>query len=755
MRSRDIPSAFGPYQVLEYLNGGSFGHVYRVCKHCHHQYALKWLRADAEREGIQRFENEAWALNKLDHPVIPKLVDQGQSDGRPYIVMTLARGTSLRKLFSDQLKEGGASGHMRVLAIAEAVLDALTHMQERRIYHRDVKDDNIVATDSVSHVSLLDFGFCKGSRQPVDVASFFKVGAPRYSPPSKLRHPAKVHPTHDVFAVGVVAYLLLTNQYPWSVSETEDAGDLEEQMRTRALVPVSEINNLVPKDVSRFFANLLDIDDDHRPNPSKARDEARKLLAACSSQIAAPAISRRRQITFPRVIRDALHGDIRATEFEWKILNSRECQRLRWIKQLGFSNFVFPSAEHTRMNHAIGTMHVTEKILTSVEKIAGVPLDPEEHLMVRSYALTHDILHIAYGHTLEDELTFYEQHDSNMGRLFRLLLSDNSDVGNLLRSTEYGRAILAHFDKKAAVPDYKYITELVHGPAGADVLDYVDRDSYFCGLDHRIDSAIFRRFSVVPVKRASGEEQRLVTRTYGAHGFRPDAELALENVLRERFSLHLKVYTHPAKVAAGAMLGKALGEAVYGGNKPEIDERRIEWMGDLELLIMLRTSRRRMCRDIAKMLFQRDLYKPVFRATALHSKERNEGQYKARINQFEEKRLLCPEGRRKAESKLAKKAGIKPSDVIVYCSPKAPGFQKVRQYVERQPGWAEVRDEVHGPYFSILERHLGLWAVYVFATPNLDPGAAAKLGEASEELFGLANEVAMNRRQGILFGTDL
>lgn len=155
------------------------------------------------------------------------------------------------------------------------------------------------------------------------------------------------------------------------------------------------------------------------------------------------------------------------------------------------------------------------------------------------------------------------------------------------------------------------------------------------------------------------------------------------------------------------------------------------------------------------MLLHRNLYKPVFRAQALHNRERNERQYDARVYQFEKKGLLDPKGRRAAERKLAKEAGIEPSEVIVYCTPKAPGFRKVQQYVERRPGHTELTDQVHDPYLRTLERHLRLWTVYVFAAPDQVRGAAARLGEASENLFELANEIAMNRRQGILLGEGL
>src|SRR5713226_3638454 len=208
-------SLVGNYKVLKRLGSGSFGETFQVTSPDDTEYALKLLRSGADKDARLRFLNEIWALKSLNHPVIPKFISEGEYDGRPYLVESLAQGKSLRQQLAEQRGEGGASSQMRVLSIVIAVLDGLAHMHERGILHRDVKDDNIIANRSVSHVSLIDFGFCKGPQQPADVPSVWNVGAARYCPPSKLDHPTNAHPTHDVFAVGVVGYLLLTNCYPW------------------------------------------------------------------------------------------------------------------------------------------------------------------------------------------------------------------------------------------------------------------------------------------------------------------------------------------------------------------------------------------------------------------------------------------------------------------------------------------------------------------------------------------------------------
>jgi len=447
-------------------------------------------------------------------------------------------------------------------------------------------------------------------------------------------------------------------------------------------------------------------------------------------------------IALPRVIRAPLHGDIRLTEFEWRLLNTKECQRLRWIKQLGFANLVYPGAEHSRLSHSIGTLFTTDRILRSIEERTGTPFDIEERLMARCYALLHDISHIPYGHTLEDELGLYSRHDGNSGRLERLLFSGNSEVGSALRTTDYGRSVLALFETGTASRSNTHIKALVDGPTSADVLDYIDRDAYFCGLDHRVDSAIYRRFSF-------SDQHQFVSRTYGGHGFRLDADFALESVLRERFALFLKVYTHPAKVAAGAMLGKAVAELMRSG-EDRLEPKELEWMGDAELLVRMKSSPNRLCASLANGLLTRTLYKPAFRARLIEPTDFGHQQYSAQIEKLTRIGILDPEGRHSLDRTVAAKSNIDASDVIVYCTPAPPGLKKFKHHVESGPDNTQVRDEEHGPYHRMMMQHLPLWVVYVFLAPNHGQKNIEKAGSVASDLLQLPNEAGMDRKEAAL-----
>lgn len=279
----DSPLRFDDFERIAFLGAGSFGHVYSV-RNDDGDFALKWLRSDADDDARARFEKEEWALRKLSHPSIPRYVGRGACLGRPWIAMSLAPGKSLNELWESHEQDGTPGGQLRVLDIAIALLDALAYMHRQGIYHRDVKPANIIATESVSAVTLIDFGFCRGLEQPAHEPGFWKVGASRFAPPSKLDYPSRTHPTHDVFAVGVVAYLALTNRFPWEVTDEEDHGQLRDAMRRTSPAYISTVNRFVDADVARFVHRLIVIDDDTRPVAAAALADAERLKTTLAAR---------------------------------------------------------------------------------------------------------------------------------------------------------------------------------------------------------------------------------------------------------------------------------------------------------------------------------------------------------------------------------------------------------------------------------------------------------------------------------------
>jgi HD superfamily phosphohydrolase len=139
-------------------------------------------------------------------------------------------------------------------------------------------------------------------------------------------------------------------------------------------------------------------------------------------------------------------------------------------------------------------MHVASTILRRIEERSGTRFDVDELVTARTLALLHDVSHVPFGHALEDEMALLGRHDRNADRLGRLL-SPKNPLGKKLSGSTTGRVVLECLRGNKSC-EVQWLTELIDAPSGADVLDYIDRDAYSCGLDHRIDSAVYRRFSV-------------------------------------------------------------------------------------------------------------------------------------------------------------------------------------------------------------------------------------------------------------------
>ncbi len=739
----------GPYLVVGCLGKGDFATVYEVSDGSGDTHALKW---SADRtDATDRLRNEIAVLGELEHRGIPDLLNDGAEEGRPYFVMTLAKGETVKTILDERDRAGGVRGDLETLHFVYQLLGILNAIHSAGWVHRDIKAGNVLCIPSMSTVSLVDFGFAKkeGDTERGADDSFWRAGSARYSPPEKLLHPRRAVASHDLFAVGVLAYQLLTGLYPWSVSTDQDASELREQMLSHSPQRVNERNPLVAPEVSQLIMSLIAVSDRDRPSTEEALGQAKQLREDFSERRPASSGSQN-AIYFPRVVRDPLFGDVRLTDYERDILSTPEMQRLRHFKQLGLTNLVYPGAQHSRLAHAIGSVFRAEQMLRSIEETTGVQIELKTRLVARIYALIHDVTHVAFGHTIEDELGIFERHDKNRDRIQRLVLSPRSALGGVLRQNEAGEAAIAHFDDDASIQDRSAIADLVSGSTGADVLDYIDRDAFHCGVDHRIDSAIFRQFRLQALPGAGGE--RFVSLLFGKDGVRVDREYAVESLLAERYALFLKVYCHKRKNAASAVLDKALSAAIWGRRsaKPMLSEEEYEWLADDVVLDRLQQSTRRSVKRAATRLGRRELPRGVYRAQLLGESARTDQQYEDRRHELDKLGLFSPPERAKLSARLAKSAKVDADDVFVYCPPKAPGYKRVKHWLSRQPGQEERADDVDSAFRDIKGRHLGLWEMWVFCSDEERARRDAVAAEA-QDLFGFSNRIAINPRRDRLF----
>ena len=218
-------------------------------------------------------------------------------------------------------------------------------------------------------------------------------------------------------------------------------------------------------------------------------------------------------LTFKRTIRIAVTGDVHLTAAEAAVVDARDFQRLRGVRQLGTVNLLYPTALHTRFDHSLGTLARADKMVRALAKnmtgADGPPL--EQRKLARMYALLHDIAHVPFGHTFEDEYQLHDRHDRNGARIAHFLGPD-SEIGMIVREMESSRfyerlmmiGLWSSDDARVSDgggEDETFIHDLVSEGVCADLLDYLERDSYFCNLGKSAWTPILGRPAPAVVQR--------------------------------------------------------------------------------------------------------------------------------------------------------------------------------------------------------------------------------------------------------------
>lgn len=195
---------------------------------------------------------------------------------------------------------------------------------------------------------------------------------------------------------------------------------------------------------------------------------------------------------WPRVIRDPVHNivpfeDTPCDQLLLDLINTREFQRLRRIRQLGMSEMVFPGANHSRFAHSIGVMHVARRMLRRMDDLARKQVDDEQRIAVLAAALLHDVGHGPFSHAFEKVTG--QHHEA---RTLEIIRDDGTEVGQKLREHDPAlpKRLAVFFDEDidesekegAAIPER--LTQLVSSQLDADRFDYLLRDSYATGTDY-------------------------------------------------------------------------------------------------------------------------------------------------------------------------------------------------------------------------------------------------------------------------------
>ena len=275
-----------------------------------------------------------------------------------------------------------------------------------------------------------------------------------------------------------------------------------------------------------------------------------------------------------KFIRDSVYGDISLSNFEVKIMDMPQFQRLRRIKQLGLISLIYPGATHTRFEHSIGTMNLGSKLSEELG------LDNDDIELIRASALLHDIGHGPFSHVSEgvlsvphEELTKYVVIKTSM----RDLLEEKFDVHKIVD----------------IVNGKGYLGPIVSGELDVDRMDYLLRDSHNTGV----------AYGIIDYERIISNlklEDGLILDIKGVQ--------AAEGALVSRYFMYPSVYQHHTTRIVNSMFRRALKKVIDEGI---INENDIYKYDDAELIGVFRHCENRFANDIMSRLDNRKVMKRV------------------------------------------------------------------------------------------------------------------------------------------------
>lgn len=211
----ELGKRFPQLEILKLLGHGGMGAVYQARQPgLDRLVALKVLPPEVGRNPafVERFQREAQALAKLNHPHIVAVYDFGQTGDLCYFVMEYVDGVNLRQTIA-----AGGLSTKDALAIVPQICEALQFAHDEGIVHRDIKPENILI-DKRGRVKIADFGLAKllgqdASDHPL-TATHQVMGTLRYMAPEQMQGSREVDHRADIFSLGVVFYELLTGELP-------------------------------------------------------------------------------------------------------------------------------------------------------------------------------------------------------------------------------------------------------------------------------------------------------------------------------------------------------------------------------------------------------------------------------------------------------------------------------------------------------------------------------------------------------------
>ncbi len=402
--------------------------------------------------------------------------------------------------------------------------------------------------------------------------------------------------------------------------------------------------------------------------------------------------------------------DVHLTDDEVLISQTKPFQRLSFLKQLGLAYLVYPGATHTRGAHSLQCLHEAEHILSTLD------VSPDDKAAIRAAALLHDIGHVPFSHTLEDEHSVLEKHDgpNRLSLAIAMLSAELKEPQRKL--VESAIPILKAISYEKNEQDWR--SDIVGNTICADLLAYIGMDAAYAGIEKKSGHYRIYEYLTFGNDPTDGKKRLCVKLTKG--GLRTDIVSAIMDLLDMRYALTERVIFHHAKCVASGMLARA---ARLVGLK---ESSELLTMGDEQFLNHLEQLAESAdvggARHILSNLRSRRLYQRIFR---INREARESWDHAMGVNAF------CARWRdgglvEQALSEAEDRHDLPRGSLVVWCPEAKAGMKLARVKVvwESAGGWkgpVELREETVANQFqgvgkrvrTIEEQYQDLWTFWI------------------------------------------
>ena len=369
----------------------------------------------------------------------------------------------------------------------------------------------------------------------------------------------------------------------------------------------------------------------------------------------------------PHEMRDPIHGFIKVSKKEKRLIDTQVFQRLRRIRQLAMTFLVYPGAMHTRFDHSIGVMHIAGRICNRLRELNPARICEEDIDRVRLAALLHDVGHGPFSHVSEYLLDKYALDEDAGGRVREKIhekitvdiVCNDPQINDILDDDE--RNFVIEMIQGKPTPDWH--RDIVSSELDADKMDYLLRDSYFTGVKY----GIYDLEKIIESCLIEGDktETSLAVSSKGIY--------ALEQLLLARYHMTQQVYWHRVSLISNEMIIRGISLAIDDNddnneemkqlyqydekNKDKFVKNYLKYH-DEKLIECLRNCEQQKACEIFNRLYDRDLFKMV---AELQLKDETNSKVKRKLLAMKDNSVL----RRELEQEIAASLCIDADYVII------------------------------------------------------------------------------------------